>query len=102
MKTKRRFTKQLLSIVLCLTMLFGSVPTAVFAAEGTDPACYCAEKCGEGSVNEWCDVCRFDFAACAASEEEKAAVYAAYTTTAKVADLTYTVSLTISDYHTVL
>ena len=102
MKTKRRFTKQLLSIVLCLTMLFGSVPTAVFAAEGTDPACYCAEKCGEGSVNEWCDVCRFDFTACAASEEEKAAVYAAYTTTAKVADLTYTVSLTISKYHTVL
>ena len=40
------------------------------------PACLCVEQCAEGSVNEWCDVCYFDHAACAASGEEEAAVYA--------------------------
>ena len=38
-----------------------------------EPVCYCVEKCTE--VNEWCDVCGFDYAACAG--EDTAMGYAA-------------------------
>ena len=45
-----------------------------------NPECYCVEKCAEGAANEWCDVCYFDAAACAASGEEEAALYASVPT----------------------
>lgn len=41
-----------------------------------DPQCYCVEVCGD-FVNDYCDVCYFDAAACAASGEEEAALFAA-------------------------
>ena len=31
-----------------------------------NPMCYCAEKCTE--VNEWCDVCGFDYTACTGTD----------------------------------
>ena len=40
-----------------------------------DPQCYCVEVCGD-FVNDYCDVCYFDAAACAASGEEEAALFA--------------------------
>ena len=41
-----------------------------------DPQCYCVEVCGD-FVNDYCDVCYFDAAACTASGEEEAALFAA-------------------------
>ena len=38
---------------------------AVYVAP-ENPVCYCAEKCTE--VNEWCDVCGFDYTACSGTD----------------------------------
>ncbi|MBR5285181.1 MAG: hypothetical protein IKU27_09065, partial [Clostridia bacterium] len=40
-----------------------------------DPECFCTELCAEDEGNEWCDICYFDAALCAASGEEEAALY---------------------------
>ena len=46
-------------------------PFCPLYAAPEEPECYCVEKCADGAVNEWCDVCYFDAAACAASGEEE-------------------------------
>ena len=45
--------------------LIHATTCAVYVAP-ENPVCYCAEKCTE--VNEWCDVCGFDYTACTGAD----------------------------------
>ncbi|MBE6587899.1 MAG: hypothetical protein E7647_05740, partial [Ruminococcaceae bacterium] len=119
MKTKKRITNRILSLVLSIVMVVSVLPMnilTVSAAETTEPApvcdcgtddpaihattcavyvapenpvCSCAEACGVETQNFWCDVCGFDYAKCTGTDT--AVVYADEDYTYDAATNTYTV-----------
>ena len=61
---KISFRPQLAAAAMLSAVLAGSFPVTAFANTGKEADCICETRCGEGSVNEECPVCRNDIALC--------------------------------------